>query len=127
MIITGGVYDRNQIGFAIQEATLYCLSDFRNVSGRKKWRTSIKKGVTSLSLNNCISNGIKITNYESFGSFAPNSGNRFTIGYRQYSSVEMRLLGEIYCIRMYNRTLTDNEILHNQRIDNRRFNLGLNI
>lgn len=35
--------------------------------------------------------------------------------------------GKIYCIRLYNRRLTAAEILRNQRIDNKRFNLGLNI
>lgn len=33
--------------------------------------------------------------------------------------------GEIYCIRLYTRNLTLEEILHNQQIDNERFNLGL--
>lgn len=35
--------------------------------------------------------------------------------------------GRIYSIRVYNRILTGEEIIHNQRIDNVRFNLGLNI
>lgn len=33
----------------------------------------------------------------------------------------------IYSIRYYNRHLTDDEILYNQRVDNIRFNLGLNL
>lgn len=33
----------------------------------------------------------------------------------------------IYSIRFYNRLLTTDEMLHNQRIDNERFNLGLTI
>ena len=35
--------------------------------------------------------------------------------------------GKIYAIRMYNRQLTQEEMLHNQRLDNKRFNLGLPI
>ena len=35
--------------------------------------------------------------------------------------------GKIYAIRIYSRKLTQDEMIHNQRIDNRRFNLGLTI
>lgn len=35
--------------------------------------------------------------------------------------------GDIYSIRIYSRNLTADEMLHNQRIDNARFNLGLTI
>lgn len=35
--------------------------------------------------------------------------------------------GIYHCLRVYNRKLTEEEILHNQHIDNVRFNLGLNI
>ena len=34
---------------------------------------------------------------------------------------------KIHAIRMYDRFLTEDEILHNQRVDNARFNLGLTI
>lgn len=36
-------------------------------------------------------------------------------------------VGNIYALRIYNRHLTTAEMLHNQRIDNARFNLGLTI
>ena len=35
--------------------------------------------------------------------------------------------GKIYAIRLHDRVLTEEEILYNQRIDNKRFNLGLDI
>ena len=35
--------------------------------------------------------------------------------------------GRLYCIRKYNRKLTEEEMVFNQQIDNQRFNLGLNI
>lgn len=35
--------------------------------------------------------------------------------------------GNIYSLRVYDRQLTDDEILYNQRVDNVRFNLGLNL
>ena len=35
--------------------------------------------------------------------------------------------GKIHAMRVYNRQLTDDEILYNQRVDNIRFNLGLDL
>lgn len=35
--------------------------------------------------------------------------------------------GKIHAIRIYNRRLSESEMLHNQKLDNKRFNLGLNI
>lgn len=35
--------------------------------------------------------------------------------------------GTIYAVRLYNRHLTEAEMLHNQRLDNKRFRLGLDI
>ena len=42
-------------------------------------------------------------------------------------SYQQTLGGKIHCIRIYNRQLTEEEVLFNQRIDNMRFNLGLTI
>ena len=38
-----------------------------------------------------------------------------------------RFYGEICCVRMYYRLLSRDEMLHNQRVDNIRFNLGLTL
>lgn len=35
--------------------------------------------------------------------------------------------GDIHSLRVYSRKLTDDEILYNQRVDNVRFNLGINL
>jgi hypothetical protein len=35
--------------------------------------------------------------------------------------------GKIHTIRVYNRQLNESEMIHNQKLDNKRFNLGLNI
>lgn len=35
--------------------------------------------------------------------------------------------GKIHAIRVYNRQLSESEMLHNQKLDNKRFNLGLSI
>lgn len=47
------------------------------------------------------------------------------IGRRGSSTASQKFVGKIYAIRIYSRQLTVNEILHNQQIDNDRFNLGL--
>lgn len=38
-----------------------------------------------------------------------------------------RFIGDLYCLRLYNRILTEQEMLHNQQVDNIRFNLGLTL
>jgi hypothetical protein len=59
-----------------------------------------------------------------------NLGNGTQIGARRKSATatntDYRLTGKIYSIRIYNRRLSLEEMKHNQRIDNKRFNLGLN-
>ena len=49
------------------------------------------------------------------------------IGRRNYSTNYNYVTAKIHAIRIYNRRLTPDEMLHNQRIDNKRFNLGLTI
>lgn len=46
------------------------------------------------------------------------------VGRRQSGNI---YTGKIHAIRIYNRQLSENEMLHNQKLDNKRFNLGLNI
>ena len=38
-----------------------------------------------------------------------------------------KFIGIIYAVRMYNRKLSKSEMINNQRMDNKRYNLGLNI
>ena len=59
------------------------------------------------------------------------------VGYANYSQANISIgcrnqgeghfIGKIYSIRIYNRELTQAEMLSNQQVDNQRFNLGLNI
>ena len=60
----------------------------------------------------------------------PSGGNQmttsgFAVGSCQNKSYNF--VGTIHSIRMYNRSLTLEERLHNQKVDNIRFNLGLEI
>lgn len=51
-----------------------------------------------------------------------------TIGSLENSvSQSYGFLGDLFAIRIYNRHLTTEEMLHNQKVDNERFNLGLQI
>ena len=47
------------------------------------------------------------------------------IGHRNRQDSMQYFKGKIYSIRIYNRKLSEAEMLHNQRIDNRRFKLGI--
>ena len=72
-----------------------------------------------LMLNGNIHTYTEVTNWaQGYGSGFV-IGGRYSYGYKNTS--------KIYSIRIYNRRLTEEEMLHNQRIDNVRFNLGLNI
>lgn len=66
-----------------------------------------------------------IHTYTGTSSWAQGYGGGFVIGGR-YDN-KYRNTSKIYSIRIYNRRLTEEEMLHNQRIDNIRFNLGLNV
>jgi hypothetical protein len=60
------------------------------------------------------------------------SGNYFDGADNTYNYIGCRpnnnyATAKIYAIRIYNRCLTLEEMLHNQRVDNARFNLGLTI
>lgn len=68
----------------------------------------------------------------SIGAFGENdmwknntTGNTL-IGVRA-NNTKYNFVGNIYCIRIYDRHLTADEMLYNQRVDNERFGLGLTI
>lgn len=71
-----------------------------------------------------IINGIKNTSTAGYGASYPISDTNPTIGGLPSDKlIECR----IYSIRVYNRALEEDEMLHNQRVDNERFNMGLDI
>ena len=54
--------------------------------------------------------------------------DRYTyLGIRRSDLSSYRFTGTMYAIRIYNRKLTEQEMIFNQSVDNNRFNLGLNI
>ena len=74
----------------------------------------------SLSLNSerCFQNLIGKT-YKGVGSSYTNS--RTNIGCRYNGNYQLFFRGYIYSIRVYNRNLTEAEILNNQKVDSKRF------
>lgn len=69
-----------------------------------------------------IINGVEITARLGYGSAYTISNTNPTIGGLPSDNlIECR----IYSIRVYNRALSEDEVLHNQRVDNERFNMGL--
>lgn len=70
-----------------------------------------------------LHNGL-LGSYASVDSWS-NSSDFTRIGKRNIGSYQFA--GDIHCIRIYSRHLSQEEMLQNQRIDNKRFNLGLDI
>ena len=70
-----------------------------------------------------IANGVSLSSDGTDGWANVLSGTNF-IGKRKSGN---SFAGKIYAIRIYNRRLTESEIIKNQCLDNKRFNLGLTI
>ena len=99
---------------------------YRFVNGNYAWTTSnIKNGPVVLALgeNIGVENGTQLTT--KWGGIGQMSTSGFNVGTCQNRN--HNFYGIIHSIRIYNRVLTFDEIIHNQQIDNERFNLGLTI
>lgn len=83
---------------------------------------SATAGSTSISAAKALRNGAALTASSGDNWSGPNSYN--WVGRRNSGSY---FQGKIYCIRIYNRQLTQEEIMANLSVDNERFNLGLTI
>ena len=110
--------------------SLYKNSDSRINGGSGSNHKSARFSTTQSKIYSCadgniIINGVQsldVTDNNWYGNInlpTINSSNVSTIGYGKTF--------DLYCIRIYNRLLTIDEMLHNQRIDNERFELGLTI
>lgn len=76
----------------------------------------------SVNLDIGVHNGVQAA--ESSSTYWASDGNSY-VGRRSRTNAFYK--GYIYSIRIYDRRLTESEIINNQRVDNERFNLGLNI
>lgn len=100
-----------------------------SATGHRSYRYVYQQNVKttlSASHSNCIRNGIPCTTTSS--SFENRqSGSLTIIGRRTKTDTTSIFAGKLYAIRMYDRELSVDEMLNNQRLDNKRFNLGLTI
>ena len=102
-----------------------CASNYMSLTNNSSNKRCIKTADAPLDYDHCVSYyGTKIvldgaeytpTNYDWFFGTSDGSTRIGSLGCR------------IYSIRFYNRLLTTDEMVHNQRVDNERFNLGLTI
>lgn len=90
-------------------------------------RTNAAEGIITISLNltRCYANGTNVSS-NTTGKFSLTGGG-VLIGAYKIGSGNWPFYGDIYSIRIYNRALSAAEMVYNQRIDNKRFNLGLEI
>lgn len=98
---------------------------YHTINNAPVHRLNTTSGAMIISANNtlAIQNGVELSKS---GSDNYNTSTiRLQVGYK--GSTDAQFLGRIYAIRVYNRRLTQEEILQNQRNDNIRFNLGLSI
>ena len=97
---------------------------FGNQYGNPLWRFTENISIISHQNSTCIANGVLCNRA---GSDYWNVGTTLCIGNRNGGGTSYNFQGSIYAIRVYSRQLSDREILINQKIDNARFELGLNI
>ena len=84
-----------------------------------------RKYTISFNGERCIQNGSSKA-YQRVGSNYTNG--RTNIGARYYGgNYQLFFRGNVYAIRVYNKTLTEAEIRNNQKVDNKRFKLGLSL
>lgn len=88
-----------------------------------KGEPSLGVYVVSMNEQRQIRNGVQM---EILNNDWWNVNNVYSIGGRTYGSASY-YKGKVMSIRIYNRHLTAEEILHNQQVDNIRFNLGLSL
>ena len=97
--------------------------NWSNGTNRTTYRTLPTKGTAGVNVSRAIANGVGMTAYGNTY-LSGRSGTYSYIGRRSNGNY---FYGKIYSIRIYNRTLTEAEILANQNVDNLRFNLGLTL
>lgn len=108
------------VGFSTNNRVIFgCVKTNRSV-----YTTTTTKASISLNADRGLSNGVAMTKYSSNTYW---SGANTTTTYVGKRSAGAFFRGKIYCIRIYNRKLSQAEMLANLAVDNTRFNLGLTL
>lgn len=96
-----------------------------SIYGSKPRYPQINKGSVSVNNDRCLYDGIaQASNGNDYISSTTTTTS--LIGCRYNGSYTYYFTGKIYCIRIYNRKLTEAEVLQNQEIDYKRFGIGYN-
>ena len=113
-----------QLVYAVNTSKYVLISNFTPNQNRVFLDADVKVGKFVHSINNTVNyfNGVS-KSYTGTGS-ASRGGGAISVG---GISSGYYFYGVIYCIRVYNRKLSAEEMLFNQHIDNVRFGLGLTI
>ena len=95
-------------------------------AGSSQRYVSLPNGSIAISINklNAVVNG-QSTVIETGGTYWSGANNNNFISGRNSGS--NRFTGKIHAIRIYDRQLSADEMIHNHIVDNKRFNLGLTI
>jgi hypothetical protein len=105
------------------------ITTIQDLNTFKRPTTIVPNKTVSINQDRGIYNGISISknNGIDYWLATPNATTAYIGKGHSGGASTFPLTGTVYAIRVYNRKLSANEMLNNQRIDNKRFNLGLNI
>lgn len=117
----------NKIMFGVDSYGTKCYT-YNGVNGASYTRTAGLEPAVTMSANAtlCYRNGSVVSRTDS-GKYTISGGGAIVGCYKTAASDNWPFYGKIYSIRIYNRKLNAAEMIYNQRIDNGRFNLGLEI
>lgn len=111
----------NKVALGYSSDGTYIITKSGNSNARKTWKTTINSGihVFSVTPSGAYDNGSAMT-VRSTDTWYLRTGGTF-VGSRSADNAFFK--GTIYQIRIYNRALTPDEILHNQAIDINKYNI----
>lgn len=122
-----GINPVNSIGFWLKtNGIIYMFRNDSNNNKRYNFSDISSTFTASANINLSLFNGVKHTAKTS-DTTTGNYGKKITIGGRTDGNKTYNMAGNIHAVRIYNRLLTEEEMLSNQRVDNQRFNLGLTL
>lgn len=106
-----GCYNKKNILFSTTNMEIY-----------QALSTNILKGTMSINDDRMLYNGNNINRQTNTGSYGGYDNTKSYIGKRN-TSTPNSYYGKIYSIRIYNRKLSESEMLNNYNVDHNRFNL----
>lgn len=111
----------NNVAFGYSSGGDYVVTKSGNSNARSTWKTNYNTGVHVISVtpSNAYDNGSAMV-YRNTDTWYLRTGGTF-VGSRSANNAFFK--GTIYQIRVYNRALTSDEILHNQAIDISKYNI----